>query len=65
MAKDWGLIIQMCYWIQNGRLENAWCDKCDEVLQREGEWNDKSESFAGIMAVCEGCFEEIKKRNER
>jgi len=46
-------------------FENAWCDKCDEVLQREGEWNDKSDSFAAIMAICEGCFEEIKKRNER
>ena len=47
------------------QFENAWCDKCDEVLQREGEWNDKSESFAGITAIREGCFEEIKKRNER
>jgi hypothetical protein len=46
-------------------FENAWCDKCDEVLQREGEWNDKYESFAGIMAICESCFEEIKKRNQR
>jgi hypothetical protein len=47
------------------QFENAWCDKCDEVLQREGEWNDKYESFAGIMAICESCFEEIKKRNQR
>ena len=45
-------------------FKNAWCDKCDQFLQKEGEWNDKSESFAGIMAICEGCFEEIKKRNE-
>ena len=46
-------------------FENAWCDKCDKVLSEEGEWNDKSESFAGIMAICEGCFAEIKMRNER
>ena len=45
-------------------FENAWCDKCDKFLQKAGEWNDKSESFASIMAICEGCFEEIKKRNE-
>jgi hypothetical protein len=46
-------------------FENAWCDKCDEVFMEEGEWNDNSESFARIMAICEGCFEEIKKRNMR
>ena len=45
-------------------FENAWSDKCDKFLRKEGEWNDKSESFAGIVAICEGCFEEIKKRNE-
>jgi len=44
--------------------KNAWCDKCDHFLQEEGEWNDRSERFAGILAICEGCFEEIKKRNE-
>ena len=44
-------------------FENAWCDKCDQFLQKEGEWNDKSEGFAGIVAICEGCFEEIKKRS--
>jgi len=46
-------------------FENAWCDKCDKVLCEEGEWNDKSESFAGIKVICEGCFAEIKMRNER
>ena len=46
-------------------FENAWCEKCDKFLKIEGEWNGKSESFAGIMAICEGCFAEIKKRNER
>ena len=46
-------------------FKNAWCDKCDQFLEKEGEWNDKSENFAGIMAICEGCFDEIKKQNER
>jgi hypothetical protein len=46
-------------------FENAWCDKCCEVLYEEGEWNDKSEHFAGIMAICEGCLGEIKKQNQK
>ena len=46
-------------------FENAWCDACDRILREEGEWNDKSENFARIMAICEGCFCEIKARNQR
>ena len=45
-------------------FKNAWCNKCDQLLQKEGKWNDRSEKFAGILVICEGCFEEIKKRNE-
>ena len=46
-------------------FENIWCDKCDEVLNKEGESKDKSESFTSILAIYEGCCEEEKKRNER
>ena len=45
-------------------FQNAWCDACDEVLLREGEWNDISEGFAQVMLICEGCFEEIRGRNQ-
>lgn len=46
-------------------FKNAWCDDCGRILLQEGEWNKRSEGFAGIMAICEGCFEEIKARNEK
>jgi hypothetical protein len=45
-------------------FKNAWCDKCHEVLLEEGEWNDRSEGFAEIMTICEGCFKEIRNRNK-
>ena len=45
-------------------FQNVWCDACDKVLTREGEWNDVSEGFAGILAICEGCLEEIRGRNQ-
>lgn len=46
-------------------LASAWCDACDEVLRDEGEWNDRSEAFASILFVCEGCFEDVRARNAR
>jgi hypothetical protein len=42
---------------------DAWCDKCDEVLEQEGGWNDTSESFAGIKLLCSGCYTNAKERN--
>lgn len=41
----------------------AWCDECEKVRLREGEWNDVSESFATIRLICDQCFFEIKARN--
>lgn len=38
----------------------AWCAACDQVLAREGEWNDVSEAFAGVSLVCSGCFERMR-----
>ena len=43
---------------------NAWCNKCDEILIKEGEWNDKSEAFAQIKLVCDKCFFRMKLANK-
>jgi hypothetical protein len=45
-------------------FKNAWCGECDKIFREQGEWNDISEGHAQIMAICEGCYEEIKERNE-
>lgn len=42
---------------------DAWCDECNKVLEDEGEWNDKSEGFAGIKLLCSHCYEETRERN--
>lgn len=34
----------------------AWCAKCDEHYELEGEWNETSEPFAAFRVVCEKCF---------
>jgi len=41
----------------------AWCDECEAVRQKEGEWNDNSMAFAGIKVVCEKCYFEMKELN--
>lgn len=42
---------------------DAWCDECEKVLEREGEWNDNSMQHAGIKLICSYCYEEIRERN--
>jgi hypothetical protein len=44
---------------------DAWCDECDTVLQQEGEWNDRSEAFAGITVLCAGCYDEARRCNQQ
>jgi len=41
----------------------AWCNECENVRQKEGEWNDNSMAFANIKVVCEQCYFEIKELN--
>jgi hypothetical protein len=44
-------------------FEMAWCSDCEAIRAKEGEWNDCSESFAGVMVICEACFNKIRTRN--
>jgi hypothetical protein len=41
----------------------AWCNECETVRQKEGEWNDQSMTFAKIKVVCEKCYFEMKELN--
>jgi len=41
----------------------AWCNDCETVRQKEGEWNDQSMEFAKIKVVCEKCYFEMKELN--
>lgn len=41
----------------------AWCDECEFLRQKEGEWNDRSMAFAEIKLVCEKCYFEMKELN--
>ncbi len=43
--------------------ECVWCEECDAVLLREGDWNETSEKHANVQVICTSCLEEIKKKN--
>ena len=42
----------------------AWCDACDELVERVGEWNDETEAFADIRLVCEFCFARFRELHD-
>lgn len=44
-------------------FKDAWCGACDKVLMEQGEWNAVSEGQSQMIAICEGCYEEIRERN--
>ena len=41
----------------------AWCDACERVLDAEGEWNARSEAFARIRLLCDGCYQTVRERS--
>ena len=43
---------------------DAWCDACNEVLEAEGEWNERSEEFANITLLCTACYDIVAGRNK-
>lgn len=42
----------------------AWCDECEKIRLKEGEWTDEAMTFANIKVVCDQCYFEIKERNQ-
>ena len=46
---------------------DAWCRACEEIRIREdgesGDWNERSEQFAGISLLCGGCYDEVRALN--
>jgi len=38
----------------------AWCDACEKVRAKEGEWNETSQACLDMKLVCENCYFEYK-----
>lgn len=37
---------------------DAWCNSCQKLYLREGEWNDKNEGEAELSILCSHCYEQ-------
>jgi hypothetical protein len=48
---------------------DAWCHACEEVRIANGgpngDWNDRSEEFAGIQILCGACYDKVKALNTK
>jgi hypothetical protein len=42
---------------------DAWCDACEAVLSREGEWNDAAVAHADFHLLCSGCYQRVRALN--
>ena len=40
--------------------DQGWCDACERVRAREGEWNERSEAYADIRLICLDCFRQAR-----
>lgn len=37
---------------------DAWCSACNEVFEREGEWNENNEDDISVEMICGHCYED-------
>lgn len=44
---------------------DAWCDRCEALLQHTGEWTDEAEAFAQVTLACGTCYDIIEENNRR
>jgi len=38
----------------------AWCDQCEKIRLKEGEWTDAAMAFANIKVICNQCYFDMK-----
>ena len=42
---------------------DAWCDACEAVREREGDWTERAEAFADPVLVCGACYDYLDGRH--
>ncbi|MGP9827742.1 hypothetical protein ACT048_25045 [Ectopseudomonas khazarica] len=44
---------------------DSWCNKCEEMVNAAGEWNDETEAEAGVSLICGACYDNAKALNRK
>lgn len=42
---------------------DAWCDECEEIRSRFGDWTEEAERLITVVLLCGGCYDAAKRRN--
>lgn len=63
VAKGAGCGFHTAYDDDSDRWPDAWCDLCEEVLQRDGHWTERTEAIARITLLCTHCYEAARELN--
>jgi hypothetical protein len=42
---------------------DAWCDACETVLSKKGEWNDAPVAHADFRLICSACYQKARLLN--
>ena len=50
---------------ENHPRPDSWCNECEKLVTSVGEWNDETETFAGVKLLCGACYDRAKEMNER
>lgn len=51
--------------IGEGERPDAWCDKCDEMLMKGGEWTREMNRQADLAMTCTYCYDLAAARNRK
>jgi hypothetical protein len=43
----------------------AWCFRCEEMFEEEGEMSEAFRKFNDMALVCESCYAEIREKHDR
>jgi len=39
---------------------DAWCEVCERLFEKHGEWNELNEKETSIKMVCHRCYENLR-----
>ncbi len=45
--------------------KQAWCYRCEEMFDQEGEMTEAFKQFNDMALVCEACYDRIRERHEK
>lgn len=55
------------FWSADESPENprpdSWCNECEDLVNKTGDWNDESEAFANVKILCGACYDRAREMN--